>query len=199
MEDVGIRVKKRMKELIDDNRLWFGKDGNNMPRFKRFLSEVQIGMVPTSIWPYKEVGHNQEGRQEVKKLFDDKGYFDGPKPVRLLTRILQLTNLKENSVVLDFFSGSGSLAHAVYSFNAKNDNDIKFIQVQLPEPTDEKSEAHKAGFKNICEIGKERIRRAAEKNQRRYRNGYRLRLSCVPPRQQQYAGCVLPPAGLPPG
>jgi adenine-specific DNA-methyltransferase len=155
--------KERMQKLIDDNRIWFGKDGNNVPRLKRFLSEVQTGMVPISIWPYKEVGHNQEGRQEVKKLFDDKGYFDGPKPVRLLSRILQVANLDEDSTVLDFFSGSGSLAHTVYSWNAENQGRVNFIQVQLPEETDEKSEAYKAGYKNICEIGKERIRRAAKK------------------------------------
>ncbi|RXG27534.1 site-specific DNA-methyltransferase [Leeuwenhoekiella palythoae] len=155
--------KERMQKLIDDNRIWFGKDGNNVPRLKRFLSEVQTGMVPISIWPYKEVGHNQEGRQEVKKLFDDKGYFDGPKPVRLLSRILQVANLDEDSTVLDFFSGSGSLAHTVYSWNAENQERVSFIQVQLPEETDEKSEAYKAGYKNICEIGKERIRRAAKK------------------------------------
>ncbi len=155
--------KDRMVELIEDNRLWFGKDGNNVPRLKRFLSEVQAGMVPVSIWPHKEVGHNQEGRQEVKKLFNDKGYFDGPKPIRLLSRILQTANLNEASTVLDFFSGSGSLAHAVYTWNAENSQKVRFIQVQLPEPTHETSEAYKAGYKNICEIGKERIRRAAIK------------------------------------
>lgn len=152
-----------MQKLIDDNRIWFGEDGNNVPRLKRFLSEVQVGMVPISIWPNKEVGHNQEGRQEVKKLFDDKGYFDSPKPVRLMTRILRVANLKSDSIVLDFFSGSGSMAHAVYMWNAENQKKANFIQVQLPEKADEKSEAYKAGYKNICEIGKERIRRAAKK------------------------------------
>jgi len=155
--------KERMQKLIDDNRIWFGKDGNNVPRLKRFLTEVQSGMVPISIWPYKEVGHNQEGRQEVKKLFDDKGFFDGPKPVRLLKRILQVANLDEHSMVLDFFSGSGSLAHAVLSWNIENKKNVNFILIQLPEKTDEKSEAYKVGYKNICEIGKERIRRAAKK------------------------------------
>ena len=155
--------RERIKELIEDNRLWFGKEGNNMPRFKRFLSEVQTGMVPVTIWPYKEVGHNQEGRQEVKKLFDDKGYFDGPKPIRLLSRILTVANLDRDSIVLDFFSGSATTAHAVLQLNAEDGGTRKFIQVQLPEATDEKSEAFKAGYKNICEIGKERIRRAAKK------------------------------------
>lgn len=153
--------KERMQELIDDNRLWFGEDGNNMPRLKRFLSEVQSGMVPISLWYYKDVGHNQEGRQELKKLFDGKGYFDGPKPVRLLQKMLRVANT-EKDIVLDFFSGSATTAHAVMQLNAEDGGNRKFIMVQLPEPCDEKSEAFRAGYKNICEIGKERIRRAGD-------------------------------------
>lgn len=155
--------KEKLQKLVDDNRIWFGKDGDNVPRLKRFLSEVQNGMTPISIWPHKEVGHNQEGRQEVKKLFDDKGFFDGPKPVRLLSRILKVSNLKEDSIILDFFSGSSSTAHAVMKLNADDNGNRKHIMVQLPEATNEKSEAYKAGYKNICEIGKERIRRAGKK------------------------------------
>jgi len=158
-----ITNKERMIELINDNRIWFGTDGSNMPRLKRFLSDVQTGMVPISIWYNKDVGHNQEGRQELKKLFDDKGYFDGPKPVRLLTRILKLANLGENDIVLDFFSGSATTAHAIMLLNAVESSNRKFIMVQLPEATEEESEVFKAGFKNICEIGKERIRRSGEK------------------------------------
>ena len=116
-----------------------------------------------TIWKYTEVGHNQEGRQEVKVLFDGKGYFDGPKPIRLLSRILQIANLEKDSIILDFFSGSATTAHAVMQLNAEDGGNRKFIMVQLPEKTDEKSEAYKAGYKNICEIGKERIRRAGKK------------------------------------
>lgn len=155
--------KERMMALIADNRIWFGEHGDNTPRIKRFLSEVQSGMVPISIWYNKDVGHNQEGRQEIKMLFDDKGYFDGPKPVRLLHKILKVANVSENDIVLDFFSGSATTAHAVMQLNAEDQGKRKFIMVQLPEPCDEKSEAYKAGYKNICEIGKERIRRAGEK------------------------------------
>ena len=155
--------KERFKELVADNRIYFGEDGNNVPRLKRFLSELQDGMTPTTIWKYQDVGHNQEGRQELKKLFNDKGYFDGPKPIRLLSRILQIANLDKNSIVLDFFSGSATTAHAVMKLNAEDGGNRKFIMVQLPEKTDEKSEAYKAGYKNICEIGKERIRRAGKK------------------------------------
>lgn len=155
--------KERMEFLIKDNRIWFGQDGNNVPRLKRFLSEVQAGMVPISIWPHKDVGHNQEGRQEVKKLFSDKGFFDGPKPVRLLERVLEVANTEKDSVIFDFFAGSSTTAHAVMQLNARDQGRRKFIMVQLPEICDEKSEAFKAGYKNIAEIGKERIRRAGKK------------------------------------
>jgi adenine-specific DNA-methyltransferase len=155
--------KMRMQELIDDNRVWFGESGDNMPRLKRFLSDVQRGMVPVTIWKYDEVGHNQEGRQEVKKLFSDKGYFDGPKPVRLLSKILRVANTQTDSIILDFFSGSATTAHAIMQLNAEDGGKRKFIMVQLPELCAEGSEAAKAGYKNICEIGKERIRRAGEK------------------------------------
>ena len=155
--------KERFKELVDDNRVYFGDEGNNVPRLKRFLNELQEGMTPTTLWKFQDVGHNQEGRQELKKIFDDKGYFDGPKPLRLLSRILQIANLNKDSIVLDFFSGSATTAHAVMQLNAEDGGNRKFIMVQLPEKTDEKSEAYKAGYKNICEIGKERIRRAGKK------------------------------------
>ena len=155
--------RERMTKLIEDGRVWFGEDGGNMPRLKRYLADVQQGMTPITIWKYAEVGHNQEGRQEVKVLFDGKGYFDGPKPIRLMSRILQIANLNKDSIILDFFSGSATTAHAVMQLNAEDGGNRRFIMVQLPELTDEKSEAYKAGYKNICEIGKERIRRAGRK------------------------------------
>ena len=155
--------KNNFEKMVADNRIWFGERGDNVPSVKKFLTEVQDGMVPLTIWKYSDVGHNQEGRQELKKLFDNKGYFDGPKPQRLIQRILKIANLASNSIVLDFFSGSASTAHAVMQLNAEDGGQRKFIMVQLPEKTDEKSEAYKAGYKNICEIGKERIRRAAKK------------------------------------
>lgn len=155
--------KEKMMKLIDDGRVWFGENGGNMPRLKRYLADVQQGMTPITIWKYTDVGHNQEGRQEVKILFDNNGYFDGPKPVRLLSRILQIANTSKDSLVLDFFSGSATTAHAVMQLNVEDGGNRKFIMVQLPEKTDEKSEAYKAGYKNICEIGKERIRRAGKK------------------------------------
>lgn len=158
------RVSKgRFEELVKDNRIWFGQDGGNVPRLKRFLSEVQDGMVPTTLWKHKEVGHNQEGRQELKKLFDDRGYFDGPKPIRLLKRVLEVANFKDNDIILDFFAGSASTAHAVMDLNKEDGGNRKCISIQLPELTEEKSEAHKAGYKTIADIAKERILRAGTK------------------------------------
>lgn len=130
---------------------------------KRFLTELKYdGMAPTSIMFYKDVGHSQEGAKEVTKLLD-AGAFDGPKPVRLLTRLLTLANLKDDSIVMDFFSGSATTAHAVMQMNADKGSHIKYVMVQLPEVCDEEGTAYKAGFKTICEIGKERIRRAGDK------------------------------------
>ena len=119
-------------------------------------------MTPMTIWKYSEVGHSQEASQSLKKLFDGKAFFDYPKPVKLIKRCIQLYS-DPDSTVLDFFSGSATTAHAVMELNAEDGGHRKFIMVQLPEPCDEKSEAYKAGYKNICEIGEERIRRAAKK------------------------------------
>ena len=152
-------------ERLQDNRIYFGADGNSVPCMKRFLTELKYdGMAPTSIMFYKDVGHSQEGAKEVTKLLD-AGAFDGPKPVRLLTRLLTLANLKDDSIVLDFFSGSATTAHAVMQMNADKGSHIKYAMVQLPEMCDEEGTAYKAGFSTICEIGKERIRRAGEKIQ----------------------------------
>lgn len=153
---------KAFAERLADNRIWFGADGNGVPRIKRFLNELKFdGMAPTSILFYKEVGHSQEGAQEVIKLFGDKGVFDGPKPVRLLQRLITLANLKEDSIVLDFFSGSASTAHALMKTNSEKDTNCRFIMVQLPEEVSDTKKDQ--GYKNICEIGKERIRRAGAK------------------------------------
>lgn len=155
--------KNAFLERLQDNRIYFGADGNSVPCMKRFLTELKYdGMAPTSIMFYKDVGHSQEGAKEVTKLLD-AGAFDGPKPVRLLTRLLTLANLKDDSIVLDFFSGSATTAHAVMQMNADKGSHIKYAMVQLPEACDEEGTAYKAGFSTICEIGKERIRRAGDK------------------------------------
>jgi adenine-specific DNA-methyltransferase len=155
--------KKAFLERLQDNRIYFGTDGNSVPCMKRFLTELKYdGMAPTSIMFYKEVGHSQEGAKEVTKLME-AGTFDGPKPQRLMRRLLTLANTTKDSIVLDFFSGSASTAHAVMQLNAEDGGYRKFIMVQLPEQCDEKSEAYKAGYCTICDIGKERIRRAGKK------------------------------------
>ena len=153
--------KSTFEQYVADNRIWFG-DGTIVPRIKRFLSDVKKGITPMTIWKYADVGHSQDATKKLKELFDGKAFFDYPKPVELIKRCIALYSGKD-SIILDFFSGSATTAHAVMQLNAEDGGHRKFIMVQLPEATDEKSEAYKAGYKNICEIGKERIRRAGAK------------------------------------
>ena len=154
-------IESEFLKQCAEGRMWFGRDGMGIPRRKTYLSERE-GKNVWTWWPNSEVGHSQEATQEVKNLFDGHAYFDYPKPVRLLKKIIQI-GTHEDSLVLDFFSGSATTAHAVMQLNAEDGGHRKFIMVQLPEATDEKSEAYKAGYQNICEIGKERIRRAGTK------------------------------------
>ena len=153
--------RKAFRERLEDNRIWFGPDGNSVPSMKRFLSELRkSGITPMTIWKYTEVDHSQGATQKLAKLFDGKKYFDYPKSVPLIERCLQLYTDKD-SLILDFFSGSATTAHAVMQLNAEDGGKRKFIMVQLPEEREE--ETRKAGYANICEIGKERIRRAGKK------------------------------------
>ena len=153
--------KQKFNELILDNRIVFGKSGEGGPQRKRFIWEAQErGKVVKTWWDDVETTTN--GTQMLKRMFDGKSIFDNPKPVGLLRRIIQL-GANRDSIILDFFSGSATTAHAVMQLNAEDGGNRKFIMVQLPEKTDEKSEAYKAGYNNICEIGKERIRRAGKK------------------------------------
>lgn len=154
-------TKEKFEQMRNDNRIWFGAEGNNSPVPKLFLSEVQDGVTPMTVWTFDEVGHGQEATRELRDLMDG-AVFTSPKPLRYITRFLQIGTSK-NSTVLDFFSGSATTAHAVMKLNAEDGGKRKFIMVQLPELTDEKSEAHKAGYKTICQIGEERIRRAGKK------------------------------------
>ncbi|WP_456156535.1 site-specific DNA-methyltransferase [Veillonella sp.] len=148
---------------LKDNRIWFGSDGNGVPRMKRFLSELKkSGITPMTIWKYTDVGHSQGASQSLKELFDGKMIFDYPKTVDLIKRCIELY-AKKDSIILDFFSGSATSAHAVMQLNAEDGGHRKYIMVQLAEKTDAKSDSYKSGFKNICEIGQERIRRASKK------------------------------------
>ena len=153
--------KERYNQFVSENRIWFGEKGDNVPRIKRFLSDVKTGITPMTVWRHNDVGHSQSAQQSLKQIFNGKAMFDYPKSLELIKRIISLYS-NNNSLILDFFSGSATTAHAVMKLNAEDGGNRKFIMVQLPEKTDEKSEAYKAGFKNICEIGKERIRRAGE-------------------------------------
>lgn len=154
--------RQNLLKMVEDNQVWFGEDGNSFPRKKRFLSDVQDGRTPNTLWLAEEVGHNQTATREVKAIFDDNKFFDFPKPIAYIQQFVCIAS-NQNSIILDFFSGSATTAHAVMKLNAEDGGHRKFIMVQLPEKTDEKSEAYKAGYKNICEIGKERIRRAGRK------------------------------------
>lgn len=154
--------EESIKRMIEENSIIWG-DGDSMPSAKRYLCDVQDGLVPVTLFSRQFAGDSSQAKKQMDSLFEEcKGIFDYTKPVKMITRLLQIGSNKED-VILDFFSGSATTAHAVMQLNAEDGGHRKFIMVQLPEETDEKSEAYKAGYKNICEIGKERIRRAAKK------------------------------------
>lgn len=153
-----------MKLLIENNEITFGTDGNSKPRRKRFLKDVKQGIIPQTIWKHEDVGHTQEAKQHLNKLFESASYFDTPKPIRLVKRCLELTT-ESNSLILDFFAGSGTTAHAVMELNKEDGGNRKFLCVQMPEPTDEGSEARKAGYRTIADIARARIRKVSEKLQ----------------------------------
>ncbi len=146
------------KKLLAEGRIYFGLNGDSLPQRVMYLFESE-GQPTTNYWD--NVSSNKEGKKEILSLFNEN-YFDTPKPVNLIKKILLISSNKD-SIILDFFSGSATTAHAVMQLNSEDGGNRKYIMVQLPEPCDEKSEAYKAGYKTICEIGKERIRRAGEK------------------------------------
>jgi len=155
-------TKDRYEEMLADNRIWFGESGENMPRVKKFLSEVKNSVTPMTIWKYSEVGHSQEAAQSLKKIFDGLSFFDYPKPVNLIKRCLEIYSDK-NTIAIDIFAGSCTTAQAVMELNKEDGGNRKFICVQIPELNDEESDAFKAGYKSIADIGKERIRRVSAK------------------------------------
>ncbi|MEX1381083.1 site-specific DNA-methyltransferase [Lactobacillus delbrueckii subsp. bulgaricus] len=155
--------RQAFRERLQDNRIWFGSDGNGVPRMKRFKSELRkTGITPMTIWKYEEVGHSQSATQDLQKLMGGKKYFDYPKPVPLIQRCIQLYS-EEDSIVMDFFAGSATTAHAVMQQNSEDGGKRQYILVQIPELTDPKKDAYQDGYKTICDIGEERIRRAGKK------------------------------------
>lgn len=153
--------KKTFNELVKDNRIWFGVDGNNRPRKKVFLSEVD-GVNEWTWWTNKEVGHNQEASKEIKTLLGSADIFTNPKPTRLIKHIAEIAT-KGDDIILDFFAGSGTTGDAIMQLNLLQKNGRRrYISIQLPEVCDTKSEAYKAGYKTIAEITKERLRRAGK-------------------------------------
>ena len=146
---------------IKENRVFFGQDGMGAPQLKRYLNEVQAGVVPTTFWSYEDCGHNDEARKELKDLFEIPP-FDSPKPTRLIKQVLTIGSGPDD-IVVDFFSGSATTAEAVMRLNAERGMHRKYIMVQWKEECAENSQAYKAGYRTIDQIGMERIKRAAKK------------------------------------
>lgn len=154
-----MKTEKEFKELDSQGKIYWTQGGDEQPYGKIYLSDSK-GIIPNDFWGI-EYGTNQRASIELEKLFEQR-FFDFSKPVSLIKSLINISN-SSNEIIIDFFSGSATTAHAVMQLNAEDGGNRKFIMVQLQEPCDEKSEAFKAGYKNICEIGKERIRRAAKK------------------------------------
>ncbi|EGQ7870994.1 site-specific DNA-methyltransferase [Vibrio parahaemolyticus] len=154
--------KTKMAEWIEEGRVFFGMKGDGAPQLKRYLSEVQDGVIPNTYWSYEDVGHTDSARKELKKLFESSAPFDNPKPTGLLIKAFQIASDK-NDIILDFFAGSGTSAEAVYKLNVSDSGNRKFIVIQIPEKTSIKSDARKAGYETIFEITKDRLLKASEK------------------------------------
>lgn len=156
-----------MAEKIKNGNMWFGRDGNGVPRLKTYLHSKERGLTPESILFSDLVGTNESAKNQLKKLFDDKAVFETPKPVELLEVLIQLA-LPEG-LVLDFFSGSGTIAQAVFEQNAKsNSSNRNFIAIQLDETCQKDSEGYKAGYRSIFDITKDRLLKASNKIRKEY-------------------------------
>ena len=152
--------QEKVERLISEDAIYFGKDGKQAPKLKRFLSDVKAGTTWTSLWDFAPF--NTSGSNEMGEIFNNSTLFENPKPVGLLEYIIEL-GTSPDAIVVDFFAGASTTAHAVMKKNAEDGGKRRFVMVQLPEPCDEKSEAFKAGYKTLAEISKERIRRAGAK------------------------------------
>ncbi len=157
-----VYARDNMMKMIEDNRIWFGKDGNSFPAVKQFLSDV-TGRRPSSLLMYEDYGHTDMAKKDLIKLFKDLENvpFDTPKPVKLI-KMLSIIGSDKEDIVLDFFSGSATTAQAIMELNEETQSNRKFILVQMPEIIDDNPGAIKIGLNNIAEVGKERIRRAGK-------------------------------------
>lgn len=156
-------TKERMEEAIADNRIWFGSDGNGVPRIKKFITDGKQGLTPETMFFAEKVGTNDSAKRELVSLFDGVAVFETPKPVSLIQHLIKICANADDAICMDFFGGTSTTAHAVMQANAADGGKRKFIIVQLAEKIDDTSEAYKANYSTICEIGKERIRRAGDK------------------------------------
>ncbi|MCM1176104.1 MAG: site-specific DNA-methyltransferase [Blautia sp.] len=164
LEEEWMGEEATYRKYLAEGRIYFPRGGDGMPRKKYYQSERENeGQCAANWWPHEQFGHNQGANDQMTALFGTRNIFSNPKPVELLRAIIRVANVKDGEVVLDFFSGSASTAHAVMQLNAEDNLRRKFIMVQLPEKCGEKSEAYRNGYRNICEIGRERIKRAGEK------------------------------------
>ena len=158
-----------MHQLIADNRIYWGKNNDGAPQLKRYLSEVQQGTVPTTWWPHEFAGHNDEARKEIRDLFNTTAVFDTPKPTRVIKRLLQVcTTPNSEDIILDFFAGSGTTAHAVMAQNAEDGGNRRFILVQLPEELQQKKGSAALEYSTVSAVTRERIRRAGQKVRKEY-------------------------------
>lgn len=156
-----IHTQDVMQEAIDDNRIWFGSDGNGVPRVKTYLYAKDRGLTPETMIFAKDASTNEQAKNDLKDMFDGVAVFDTPKPVQLVKILINMAT--RDGLVMDFFSGAASTAHSVLEINANESKKLKYILVQIQEKIAEDKEAYKAGYRTIDEIGMERIKRAAKK------------------------------------
>ena len=156
-----IHTEKVMNEAIKDNRIWFGMDGNGVPRVKTYLYAKDRGLTPETMIFAKDASTNEQAKNDLKDMFDGVAVFDTPKPIQLVKILINMAT--RDGIVMDFFSGAASTAHSVLDINAKESKKLKYILVQIQEKIAEEKEAYKAGYRTIDEIGMERIKRAAKK------------------------------------
>lgn len=154
--------KETLRKLDEENKIYLDKDGIRVPQKKTYLKDVGERMPPVTFWECSKFGSTRQSNSELSKIMG-KGIFQNPKPVKTISTLIDLVKSNSEEIILDLFSGSSTTAHSVIHLNAEDSGKRKFIMIQIPELTLEKSEAFKSGYKNICEIGKERIRRAGDK------------------------------------